>query len=128
MSIKRKLALVGATVLMALSSFSVLNADAYTVSNTGVGSFDWNTSYAKMTNKSNVYRMVDSCVAVYEDNTGNFVCNYPSTKVGAYDTYALATNNTYTSSMYNFKCWGNVYNSSVSSSGVAWFTGIKSLG
>jgi hypothetical protein len=126
MKLTKKLAAVGAAVMI-MGTMTVIGASAYNVSGDGYGSFEWSTSSATTTNESTTARTVESFMKVYKDKTGVYVYGDSDSNSGGYGTKAVAKSNGYSSSSYNFKCWGNIYHSSTQSSGVGWTSGVKSL-
>lgn len=123
MTVKKRLALVGATVLMALSSFSMLNASADSMLVEDLAMFDWGVSYAQMVNVTKATRYMETCIEVYSDANGNLVANIANNNTGGKNASCTAYNYTYSSYGYNFRCWGSIYNGSVPATGIAWFTG-----
>lgn len=116
--------------LVAVSSMTLcmtgISANAYNESS-DVGSFIWSTSSAKIINTTNTTRYMVAHIDVYRDNTGEFITSDTDNNTGAYNTSAEVKISGYPSSSYNFVCWGQMYNSNVTASSVAWFTGNKYL-
>ncbi len=127
MAIKKRLALVGATVLMALSSFSMLNASADVTAVEDLVTFEWGASHARTMNASDRIRYMEAGVNVYNKSTGNFICNFLDNATGGQGVYAQAFNNTYSSVRYDIGCWGTIYNSSVPASGTAWYSDLRMI-
>lgn len=127
MTVKKRLALVGATVLMALSSFSMLNANADVTGVEDLVTFEWGASHARTINASNGVRYMEAGVNIYQKGTGNFICNFLDNANGGQGVYAQASNNTYSSVRYNIGCWGSIYNSNVPASGTAWYSDLRMI-
>ena len=127
MAIKKRLALVGATVLMALSSFSMLNASADVTGVEDLVTFEWGPTHARTINESDVTRYMEAGISIYNKSTGNFICNFFDNTTGGQGVYAQAFNNTYSSVKYNIGCWGTIYNGNVSASGTAWYSDLRMI-
>lgn len=126
MKLKKRIAAMGAAVVMAVSMMSI-GASAYNVSETGLANFEWYKTSAMIKNNSNTSRYMETHINVYRDNTGEYVTTLSATAAGGYGTYAKKTNN-YSASSYNFAMWGDIYNSSTPMSGLAWSSGYKYIG
>lgn len=126
MKLTKRIVAMSAAVMM-MVSVSAMGASAYTVTNTGVGTFEWFTSSAKMQNTSTTSRYMEAHINVYKDYTGEYVTSISQNATGGYNTYAKAINSSYSASSYNFEIWGTIYNSSTPMSGVKWSTGYKYL-
>ena len=115
--------------IMTVASLAIgvtgLSASAYTDSSS-YGAFEWSTTSAKTTNITNTKRRVAANITVYRDGTGEYVTGNGGENVGTYGTYAYASVPSYSSSSYNFKCIGTVYNGDSPYSGVA-YTFVKYL-
>ena len=123
---KTKRIILAFAVALILSSLVATSVSAYTISQTGIGSFEWYLYNDKITNISNSQRRVEVFINVYEDNTGVYVQGLSSTNTGTYGAYASKSHN-YSPTQYNFKYWGRVYNGTAYQSGTAWYTGEKNL-
>lgn len=122
-----KKAVILSAALMMLAATSAVKVDAATDGVSGLCSFYWTQTTAKITNKTNDYRFVEATINVYRRNTGSFVHSFYDSNVGTYDVSATATNNTYTGSSYYVQCIGVIYNSGSPSSGEAWNSGERNV-
>lgn len=97
-----------------------INAAAYHGTGTYC-SWDWGYNFAKTTSKCQTDRLASAAVAVYSDNTGDYVTGSYAQYVIPYYDYVQASKSvlTYPSSAYNFICSGGIYNTEYYNSGVA---------
>ena len=84
------------------------------------GTFTWSERSLSVTNTTRISRKVITSVTVYSNSTGAYITTAVDSKTCGYGTTATVTvSSAYPSSLYNFRFYGAIYNSTVDASGVA---------
>ena len=115
--------ITAALAVAALTASVSVTANAVTPRNqvtNGICAFEWSAGKAKVTNITTIKRTAYASVTVFDDVTGDQVAYDFDTNGISYNGSVSVSVSGYSSSNYNFKCSGGIYNTVDTSSGLAW--------